>query len=95
MCLRLLRSVRCRLPPGGALLIGEMLLNDPRDEMGVPFTPGPVNALMQDLNMLVQTSGRERSLEGYRRLLAKAGWDPEKVHGKRTGAYLDSIIAYK
>jgi len=75
-----------------------MLLNDSDgdgdgEKGGHP--PGPVNALMQDLNMLVQTSGRERSLGGYRRLLAKAGWDPGKVHGKRTAAYLDSIIAYK
>ena len=48
-CLQLLRSIHRRLPSeGGALLIGEMLLNGPDEP------PGPVNALMQDLNMMVR-----------------------------------------
>ena len=186
----MLRSIHRRLPSeGGALLIGEMLLN------GAEEAPGPVNALMQDLNMMVsdggertragrwgatagssgggggggswahervfvkylfqelgmvmrvlvccsktgrgldpsmplsspppttlpiplscadnhgksilppipssppppqvQTLGRERSLEGYRMLLSQAGFDPQRVHGMRTGAYLDAVIAYK
>ena len=82
-CLALLRAVHERLPKrGGALLIGEMLLNDEEDggdlaedaasreeqggsytlqekmgtqggDAGKKYRPGPVNALMQDLNMLV------------------------------------------
>ena len=45
--------------------------------------------------MLCQSNGRERSLEGYRRLLAAAGFDGIKVQGRRTGSYLDAVIAYK
>ena len=52
---RLLRRIFERLPAGGALLIGEKLL----EEDGV----GPLAANMQSLNMLIVTEGRERSLE--------------------------------
>ena len=79
----LLRKVRLRLPPGGALLVAEKLLN----EGGV----GPVPANMQSLNMLIVTEGRERSLSEYARLLHQAGFD--HVEGRRTGTPLDAILA--
>ena len=81
----LLRRVADRLPSGGALLIAEKLL----DEDGA----GPLPAVMQSLNMLVVTEGRERSLGEYRRLLERAGFTT--VEGRRTGAYLDAILAVK
>ncbi len=81
----LLRAVYQRLPPGGALLIAEKLLN----EDGV----GPLAANMQSLNMLVVTEGRERSLSQFERLLRAAGF--HEVAGKRTGVALDAILAVK
>lgn len=57
----------------------------------------PSSALPQlpPLPRQVQTLGKERSFEGYQALLSRAGFDPARVHFKRTGAYLDALIAYK
>jgi acetylserotonin N-methyltransferase len=81
----LLRTVARQLPPGGALLVAEKLLN----EDGV----GPLDANMQSLNMLVVAEGRERSLGEYTALLRGAGF--AEVAGRRTGAALDAILAVK
>jgi acetylserotonin N-methyltransferase len=81
----LLRAIYRWLPPGGALLIAEKLLN----EDGV----GPLAANMQSLNMLVVTEGRERSLSQFESLLRGAGF--HDVAGKRTGLALDAILAVK
>lgn len=70
---------------GGALLICEMLL----DESGT----SPPEVLLQSLNMLAQTYGRERKLSEFCHLLETAGF--RKIEGKKTGAYLDVILAYK
>ena len=59
--LKLLGRVSDRLPPGGAVLIAEKLLHEDK--------AGPVWALMQDLNMLGCTEGRERTLAEYEALL--------------------------
>jgi acetylserotonin N-methyltransferase len=81
----LLKKVWERLPAGGALLIAEKLLNDNKT--------GPVPALMQSLNMLVCTEGKERTLAEYTSLLQQAGF--AQVQGKVTGAPLDAILALK
>ena len=81
----LLQAVNRRLPPGGAVLVAEKLLN----EDGV----GPLDANMQSLNMLTITEGRERRLGEYRRLFHAAGFG--ETAGKRTGAALDAILAVK
>jgi acetylserotonin N-methyltransferase len=82
---RLLGRIFERLPHGGALLIGEKLL----EEDGV----GPVWANMQSLSMLIVTEGRERSLNEYAGLLRRAGFG--EVEGRRTGAASDAILAVK
>jgi acetylserotonin N-methyltransferase len=82
---RLLGRIFERLPQGGALLIGEKLL----EEDGV----GPLDANMQSLNMLIVTEGRERSLSEYSVLARRAGFG--EVEGRRTGAALDAILAVK
>ncbi|KAJ3402008.1 hypothetical protein HDV05_008792 [Chytridiales sp. JEL 0842] len=69
----------------GGLLIAEAMLNEDKT--------GPSNAIMQDINMLVQTGGRERSLSEYQQLLQKVGF--KEVRGVRTGGYLDAIMAFK
>ncbi len=81
----LLRRIFDRLPPGGALLIGEKLLEDD----GV----GPVPANMQSLNMLIVTEGRERSLAEYASLLHRTGFF--EISGQRTGVALDTVLAVK
>jgi acetylserotonin O-methyltransferase len=81
----LLAKVLARLPAGGGLLIGEKLLTEDKT--------GPVPALMQSLNMLVCTEGRERSLGEYRALLEAAGF--REVQGRMTGAPLDAVLAIK
>ena len=70
---------------GGAVLVAEMLL----DEGGA----GPADAALQSLNMLAQTHGRERRLSEYAALLEGVGFS--RVEGRRTGAYLDAVLAHK
>ncbi len=82
---RLLAKVFDALPAGGALLIGETLVNDDRS--------GPVYTMMQDLNMLVCTDGRERSFAEYRALLETAGFI--QVDFRRTGSLIDAMLAIK
>jgi acetylserotonin O-methyltransferase len=83
--LALLARIHDRLPPGGAVLIAEKLLLDDRS--------GPRWAQMQDLNMLVCTEGRERTLGEYETLLKRAGFGA--VQGFRTSAPLDAVLATK
>jgi hypothetical protein len=63
---------RCRdsIRPGGRVVIIEILLG----EMGEPAL-GP----LMDLNMMVMLTGRERTLDGYRGLIEKAGFQVSKV----------------
>lgn len=81
----LLRRVYAALPAGGALLVAERLLDDDKT--------GPPNAIMQSLNMLVCTEGRERSFAEYEALLRQAGFG--RVEARRTGAPLDAVLAWK
>src|SRR5439155_9855026 len=83
--LRLLGRIQNRLPPGGALLIAEKLLDDDKT--------GPRWAQMQSLNMLVCTEGEERTLAEYEALLQKAGFTD--VQGCRTNSPLDAVLATK
>ena len=81
----LLAKVYRRLPVGGGLLIAEKLLAEDKS--------GPVPALMQSLNMLVCTEGRERTLSEYRALLEAASF--RDVQGRVTGSPLDAVLALK
>ena len=81
----LLSKVYAALPPGGALLIAEKLLDENKS--------GPAPALLQSLNMLVCTEGRERTLTEYTALLREAGF--ASVEGRRTGTLLDAVLAIK
>ncbi len=81
----LLARVHAALPAGGAILIAEKLLRDDK--------AGPEWAVLQSLNMLVCTEGRERTLGEYATLLEAAGF--RDVSGVRTGAPLDAVMAAK
>lgn len=81
----LLAKVSDCLVSGGGVLIAETLMNDDQG--------GPVYTLMQDLNMLVCTDGRERTAAEYRDLLQAAGFADAQFH--RTGLLVDAILAIK
>lgn len=81
----LLKRIYDALPAGGALLIAERLLQEDKS--------GPTGALLQSLNMLICTEGKERTLSEYTALLREAGFT--RVDGKWTGAPLDAILACK
>ncbi len=82
---RLLRKVCERLPAGGALLVAEKLLDDDRN--------GPPWAVLQSLNMLVCTEGKERTLGEYEALLKEAGF--AHVEGQRLAGPLDALLAVR
>lgn len=81
----LLRKIFEALPSGGGLLISEALVNEEHS--------GPVYALMQDLNMLVCTDGRERSPSEYRALLEAEGFSD--IEHRLTGSLVDAVLALK
>jgi acetylserotonin N-methyltransferase len=81
----LLSKIYNTLPPAGALLVAEKLLDEDRC--------GPISALMQSVNMLVCTEGKERTLTEYAALLHEAGF--ARVEGRRTGSPLDVVRATK
>jgi acetylserotonin N-methyltransferase len=83
--LRLLGRIFESLPPQGAVLIAEKLLQEDRT--------GPRWAQMQDLNMLTCTEGKERTLAEYEGLLRKVGFSD--VFGRRTSSPLDAVLAVK
>ena len=63
--LRLLKSCRDAIAPGGRLLVLEVV---------VPEGTGPDFSHVMDLNMLVMTGGMERTAKEYESLLARAGF---------------------
>jgi len=81
----LLRKILFALPRGGALLVTETLVDDDRS--------GPIYTLMQDLNMLVCTDGRERTEAEYSALLRGVGFST--VQFRRTDSLVDAILAIK
>lgn len=81
----LLKKIFDALPAGGGVLIAEKLLCDDRDSPGW--------ALLQSLNMLTCTEGKERTLAEYEALLVRAGFTD--VRGCRTSSPLDAVLARK
>src|SRR5207302_192244 len=73
------------LPPGGAVLVAEKLLDDDKR--------GPRWAQLQNLNMLTCTEGTERTLTEYEALLKRVGF--AEVVGCRTSSPLDAVLATK
>ena len=81
----LLGKIAAALPSGGGLLIAEKLLADDKG--------GPDWAVLQSLNMLVCTEGKERTLGEYEGLLTPHGF--ADVRAVRTGAPCDVVLAVK
>lgn len=82
---KLLSKLNQKLPAHGAVLLAEKLLLDDKS--------GPGWAQMQNLNMLVCTEGKERTLAEYDALLKQAGF--REVQGCRTASHLDAVLAVK
>lgn len=82
---KLLAKIHAALPPGGALLIAEKVLRDDK--------AAPEWAVLQSLNMLVCTEGKERTLGEYEALLKQAGF--AEVIARRTASPLDAVLAVK
>ncbi|MDQ8706889.1 methyltransferase [Streptomyces sp. LHD-70] len=70
-CVRLLSHIRAALPEDGRLLILERVI----DTSGATVLP-----LLWDLHLLMAAGGRERTLDGYRTVLADSGLRLESVH---------------
>lgn len=70
---------------GCALLLAEMVLDDEKKNRST--------ALLQSLNMLVQTEGKERSGSEYQALLQQHGFANVKI--RITGDLLDVILCVK
>jgi acetylserotonin N-methyltransferase len=83
--LTLLGKIHAALPAGGAVLIAEKVLHDDK--------AGPEWAVLQSLNMLVCTEGKERTLGEYAALLTQVGF--ADVTGVRTPSPLDVVMAVK
>lgn len=81
----LLTKIHAALPPGGRLLICEMLINDDRT--------GPTRAMMQSLNMLTCTEGQERTAAEYDALCKAAGFS--QTSAVVTHSPVDAILAIK
>jgi hypothetical protein len=71
--LEILRNCRGSLSSGGRLYVGEALLQGPNEN-----DPGK----WQDLNMMLMTGGRERTLDEYAALLRRAGFMDIKQTGE-------------
>lgn len=83
---KLLGRIHAALPEGGAILLAEKMLAENGTE--------PLWALLQSLNMLVVTEGKERRLSEYKELLEGAGF--REVAGVvLPESPLDAIVAYK
>lgn len=83
--LTLLAKIHAALPSGGLVLIAEKVLHDD--------AAGPAWAVLQSLNMLVCTEGKERTLGAYEKLLTQVGFG--NVTLVRTGSPLDAVTAVK
>lgn len=69
-CAIILRNIRTAIRPGGRLAIAELVL---------PEYIQPHFGYMMDVNMMVMTGGRERSLSEYVTLLEPAGFQVERM----------------
>ncbi len=83
--LTLLRKMHSRLADNGGVLICEHILH--------PDKTGSLHGLMQSLNMLIVTEGKERTEAEYAELLAAAGFGD--IVTKKIDGPVDAILARK
>lgn len=84
-CIRILGNCRQAMAPGGRLLIVEHV---------IPEESGPHVAKFMDLNMMVMTSGRERTRREFEQLLSSTGLQLKQVAPTSLGfAVLECVAA--
>lgn len=81
----LLSKLSHRCKPGCGLLLTEIVLYDRKTK--------PCRALLQNLGLMMESEGKERSGSEYRKLLHNHGFT--NVHIKHTGTILDVIFCTK
>ncbi|KAL9973439.1 hypothetical protein ACROYT_G019901 [Oculina patagonica] len=81
----ILSNVFKSLPSGGSLLLADKFISEDKT--------GPKSTLLQSLNMLVQTHGKERTATEYRQLLEKQGF--VDIQTKQLESSLDAILCRK
>ncbi|XP_075561601.1 putative bifunctional dTTP/UTP pyrophosphatase/methyltransferase protein isoform X6 [Pelecanus crispus] len=81
----LLSKISAVCKPGCGILLAEMVLDDEKKNRST--------ALLQSLNMLVQTEGKERSGSEYQGLLEQHGFTNVKI--RLTGNLLDVVLCIK
>lgn len=74
----ILRSCRRAMPPSGTLLVVEPVLPPKVD------SPEVTGTVLSDINMLVNTGGRERTEDEFRALYSAAGFELTAVLGEGT-----------
>lgn len=68
--IQIMKNIRAKIPPAGKLLVIEHVVTPP----GTPHF-----AKFLDLEMLVATTGKERTEDEYRALMAKAGFHLDRI----------------
>ena len=81
-CIRILKNCRASLKEGGRVIAIDYLVG----EVGTPGLP----ALM-DMNMLVMTGGRERSIDEFDELFAAAGLSRTSVGQGGTFTVIETV----
>jgi 2-polyprenyl-3-methyl-5-hydroxy-6-metoxy-1,4-benzoquinol methylase len=84
----ILRKCFAALPPGGAVVISELLVNDEKT--------GPASAALMSLNMLIETvGGRNYTPREYRAWLNDAGFHDIRVVWFEAAGANGAVIGYK
>ena len=83
-CRRLLANCRNVLPARGRVLVIERVMPVRPDEIAATRRPVLSDITLTDLNMMVMTSGRERTIAEYERLFEQAGLRLVRVIPTRT-----------
>jgi predicted O-methyltransferase YrrM len=78
-CVRILENCRRAMAPGGRILIVEHV---------IPEEKGPHIARFMDVNMMVMTSGRERTRQDFEGLLGAAGLKLRRLAPTPIGIWL-------
>ncbi len=73
-CVKILKNIRCAIPPEGKLLLAEAVLPDHMDESLIDQV-----STSYDINMLVITGGRERTVNEFRRIFKTAGFELTRI----------------
>jgi hypothetical protein len=69
----ILKNIRAIIPNKGRLLIMDSVVNEDNQ---------PAHGKTADINMMILTGGRERTLKEFRSLLSKSGFELSRVYGE-------------